>query len=449
MNVKHRRSENRHFPVCEELVRGELKATISLHQVEGREIPCWCYKTEGLAAYEQREVAFVLVRKRGDRPESYPREPLKFLRMLLEAVKEGSTVDVGGASAIDDNLTMLGFAGVGFVEAPAVGGLAMIGFTQAEVEALERFGTQRVFSLIGKAGRHFPTPYWSTRGRKSSISLKNMEASVLNTVMRIHDSGFSAFRENSRIQLRARRDERWLATSMTLRDTPVDMTFALLTELHPSCDGELNWEPGQGQPAGALKPGSEGARMGGSFVVIRPGQAEDSAQIVEDGYVLGFKQESWDRLRNAILTNEALSLETCELGWDAIQLPEGVEAFEVPVEREERRSWRRRIMLRESPEQLLEKIENGRLMGFIATIEFAVSDVFRADSSIGQLRVLCKLVEKTPPIFELVSRGLISNASMEKLAAELDILPGPHFEKGPVSFMVEFDIGVRQNEMTA
>ena len=320
MNVKHRPSDKRHFPVHEELVKGELKATISLHQVEDRGISCWCYKSEGLAAYEQREVAFTLVRRPGERPETYPREPLKFFRMLLEAVKEGSRVDVGGASAIEDDVTMLGFGGVGFIEAPAVGGLAMIGLTREEVEAFELYGMQRVFSLIGKAGRCFPAPYWSARGRKSSISLKNMEASVLNTVMRIHDSGFSVYRENARIMLRARRDERWLATSMTLRDTPVDMTLALLTELHPSCDGELNWELGQGQPAGVMKPGSEGLRVGGSFVVIRPGQAEDSAQIVEDGYVLGFKQESWDLLRDAILTQKTLSLETCELGWEKCRL---------------------------------------------------------------------------------------------------------------------------------
>jgi hypothetical protein len=437
MNVKHRRSGKNHFSVHEELVLGELKATIFLHQVEDRAMPCWCYATEGFRRYKHREIAFTLVRKPDEKVEDYPKEPLEVFQKLYRDAKDGWKVTVGHITPLEGE-GMLGFAGVAFLDTQGAGGLAMIGLLSEELKCIEEFGAQRMFSLLGKAERFFPAPYWTERGRPSRGSLKEMESSVLYTVKRIHESGFCVFREAGRVVMRARLGYDSNAALRRIADPPRDQPLALLTEMHPDCDGALKWDAGLIIPSASVAPGSKGARICGSFVVLRPNQPEDSARILEDGYVLALTAPNWERMREALMGKKDLVLPTCELQW---------------TEQEDQwpaRSWRRRMMVKagDSEEQMLTKVEPRLLAGLIGNIEQEVLDVFQGDWSIGELRVMVEIESKQMPRYQLERKGALDDVSMRRLAEQLQNIPGP-FVKETISFMLEFDIGVRRGKGTA
>lgn len=390
----------------------------------------------------------MLVRKEGERVGDFPREPFEFFRKLLRGAKDGHTVNVGDVVRVG-GAGLLGFPGLAFLDTQGAGGLVMIGLTEEEMKGHLEFGVQRVLSLMNKAEQFYPAPYWTERRRASRICMKDMEASILHTVTRIHNTGLSAYRESSRIVLRIRAGRRTDALLRTLREVPEDVPVALLAEMHPSCDGQLKWVPGQTVPAASTPAGSKATRLCGSFVVLRPDQPEDSARILEDGYVLALTPRRYKLLRKAILAQEDLVMPTCELAWiedDDVPLPIPVEEF--PAAMGTRRSWRKRIMLGQSQEQTNEAASPEWLMGLITSIEIAVAAVFSEDASVGKLRVGVRLKPMEMPIYQLDRKGQMNDAVMKRLWQELQIL-ATFPVKSTIDFSVEFDIGVRTKEAKA
>jgi hypothetical protein len=159
---------------------------------------------------------------------------------------------------------------------------------------------------------------------------------------------------------------------------------------------------------------------------------------LEDGYVLALTAPNWERMREALMGKKDLVLPTCELQW---------------TEQEDQwpaRSWRRRMMVKagDSEEQMLTKVEPRLLAGLIGNIEQEVLDVFQGDWSIGELRVMVEIESKQMPRYQLERKGALDDVSMRRLAEQLQNIPGP-FVKDTISFMLEFDIGVRRGKGTA
>ncbi len=385
----------------------------------------------------------MLVRKENERVGDFPREPFEFFRKLLRFAKDEQTVNVGDVTRVGGG-GLLGFPGVVYLDTQGAGGLVMVGLTEEEMQAHMEFGVQRVLSLMNKADRFYPAPYWTERKRESRICMTDMEESVLHTVTRIHNTGLTAYRESSRIMLRIRTGRKTDALLRTLREVPEDVPVALIGEMHPSCDGQLKWVPGQTVPSASTPPGSKATRLCGSFVVLRPDQPEDSARILEDGYVLALTPRRYKSLRKAILAQEDLVMPTCELAWiEDDGVPEAPPADEFPAAIGTTRSWRKRIMLKQTQAETNEAVPPDRLMGLITSIEMAVAAVFRDDASVGELRVAVRLRPMELPIFQLDRKGRMNDAVMREIWQELQILPTIP-TNSTIEFSVEFDIGVRK-----
>jgi hypothetical protein len=75
----------------------------------------------------------------------------------------------------------------------------------------------------------------------------------------------------------------------------------LLTDIDPSANGCLVWEPGQHQPEAITPPGSDGSRLCGCFAMFVPGQAENDVQVFEDGIALMLTDDAWAEIRQALV----------------------------------------------------------------------------------------------------------------------------------------------------
>src|SRR5262249_54050927 len=145
--------------------------------------------------------------------------------------------------------------------------LGMIGLTEDEVAAFQDFGATRVLSILGKAERFYPTPYWTERNRPSRMS-PDWRNSILAKIAHISGSGFRVFKEGNRIILRAHAGVVAQRTTEALRSLPPNVPLALLAEIDPSADAALVWQPGQSEPHAITPPGGQGRRLCGSFVIL-------------------------------------------------------------------------------------------------------------------------------------------------------------------------------------
>jgi hypothetical protein len=86
---------------------------------------------------------------------------------------------------------------------------------------------------------------------------------------------------------------------------------ALLTDLDPTANACLHWEPDQaGGPAAITPPGSDGSRPCGCFVLFVPAQKEDEVRLFEYGMSLLFTDRSWKAVQKALQKDRTLSLST-------------------------------------------------------------------------------------------------------------------------------------------
>ena len=119
---------------------------------------------------------------------------------------------------------------------------------------MKAFGFTRVLARLGQAYSDYPYPSWFDPTRASLPFAEMMQKSVLNQVNRIKVRGarVSVSREKNQIELRITRKVGQFLHEQ-LSQFPSDAVIALLTQLDPTANGCLVWEPGQSQPA-AITP---------------------------------------------------------------------------------------------------------------------------------------------------------------------------------------------------
>jgi hypothetical protein len=433
------------------VVAGELNCAVYLHElnVTSGVLPCWSYVTEGLVRYGQREVIFTLVRETEERPDSYPRDPVDFFRSLHGLSKQGRYVGPGGYTWISGP-DLVGFHGVTYLEPewrpPDISSpgdwLAALGLTADELAAIREFGSARVQSILGKVERFYPAPYWTRRNRPSCFSTDSMKLSLLSGTPLVGDSGFSVFRQQGRIVLRARSDGAE-NTRMALASIPPDKPLGFLTQLDSAADGALVWLPGQTQAEAITPPGSKGQRICGSFVFFLPGREADGGQLLEDGYVLHLTSQSWGALRNAILNRVDLETGVFNLHWTPAGSKEYLPRHDVAETPSSGQVRLQRIVLLQSNEESSAAITADSLAAFARCVEDEVRKVFSGGATEGRLRVTVKIGLKREGEYELANQGEFEQPSLQLLWDELQKLTPPPVNKS-VGFAVEFAIGNRK-----
>ncbi len=330
----------RTFPPVEALP-GQLVVRVVAHHVPAgpRSYACWTYISEGLSRVGQEELVFTLRRRRGEAEDAFPTDPIMFFRQVYSLAEQKRIVGPWAYTVFGSPRGFLGFTQhIGFAYArpealpgvelpPLESSLALTLLLPTEAEVVERVGPYRILSLLGIKNRYYPYPSWSDRDRAPVADVRSFELSQLSKLPALTCHGASvrtripnaptaipgsrdrtAARTDDAIELRLPRG-RGAELANTLRSLGTSSALTLRTDPDPQSDVRLVWEPGQTEPLTITPDGSLAGLMTGGFLMCVFGSGiSDGARVIEDGFALTCGSESWQRILNAVATEESMDL---------------------------------------------------------------------------------------------------------------------------------------------
>lgn len=302
------------FPVHFELVPGKLGAKVHFHEIDtpSGSLPCWTYTTKGLLAHGQKELIFTLRCEPHEPVNTFPDDPLHLFTFINQLAQNGQLVDAGGVSQFGEK-NFLGRHLAYIPSQPLQGepvqnpAIVPILVTEDEAVAVQEFGITRLMSRLGFVSRHYPCPPWSNRTRPGLSFEHTRQKSILARVARFHAPGVRIVRENQRVVLRITPQARE-PLQRHLAQSPKNTPIALLTDIDPTANACLVWEPGQPVPTAITPPHSDGSRLCGCFVLFVPAQKEEEIRFIEDGFSLLLSNRSWSAVRKALMKKRALTI---------------------------------------------------------------------------------------------------------------------------------------------
>lgn len=353
-----------------EVIPGKLIVNVFAHTLDAPSgpVPCWSYVSEGFWPLGQKEIVFTVMRREGEARDAYPRDLLELYAVVHQLASEGRLVDVGHVTTLGGTglLGRRSFLGVlytppqilrdVYVGAPWL--MALI-LTAGEIAVAQQQGVVRIMAMLGKHYRYFPTAPWIDRDREELCSPDSMAASIVARSPRLSlyaasvrlesqavsweertgpgvlvERTFTFAPGKQRIVLRLHpRAAAPLKKAMT--DLPADSVLTLLVGPDPGAPTCLAWEPGQQQPFAISIPSVEGEHLAGNFITFLPQQEEDGGIMLEDGFAVFLRDESWQRIRAALVGGEPISLPVAsgeKMGLEIIWLPELDPDFVNPLE---------------------------------------------------------------------------------------------------------------------
>jgi hypothetical protein len=361
---------------CEAVIPGELTVSIHAHTLTAPSgpVPCWTYVSDGLWPLGQKEIVFTVQRRAGEAKEAYPRDLFQLYAIIHRFAADQQLVDVGGCTTLNHDAALLGrkgFAGVLYcppqllndvrIPAPSLTALVLTG---NELAAAQQHGAVRMMATLGRRHRYFPTAPWADRDRDELASPEDLEQSLLAKVSRVTIHAASVRLESevksesgqpapgpggnkgfalgeSRIVLRLRPAAAAILKELSTQFS-ADSTFALIVGPDPSAQACLSWEPGQKDMFGISAPDGAGGLFAGNFILFLPEQQEDGGQVLEDGFLMHLRDSTWERIRKALATGQALSIPSAP-GKSALEIiwaPELDADFVDPLESQVKGGWR-------------------------------------------------------------------------------------------------------------
>jgi hypothetical protein len=270
--------------------------------------PCWTYVSDGLWPLGQKEILFSVARRPGE--ASYPRELLLFYAELHQLASKHRLVGHGDITQLgSDGPSLLGdFRGVVYTAAPDLPGVRVAAphltgvlVKAEELQAVASLGSTRLLGRLGQRARYYPFPPYAERGRPTLMSPH--EESLVAKTQSFHAATATVWQdEKARVKLRLREAVRQLAK------IPPERPLTLLTGIDPESSAALVWSPGQKAPAAITAGHETGPHLAGSFVMFVPQQDEDGAQMFEDGFAVFVRDQTWKRLRQALVDGKPLSV---------------------------------------------------------------------------------------------------------------------------------------------
>lgn len=287
------------------------------------------YVTRGLAAHGQPELVLNVTLREGESGASVLPDPRSFFQAIYGLAKSGAGVSPGGFSQFG-NPGFLGdarFIGVMYQEAgageaaqaeaePRQGRgpspqLAVIALTQEEMQAVMETGGSRLMAALGRMYRYYPGPFWNERGRASAVSAATLEQTILVKIARWGCAGLYVRKDGDRLLLQLPRSQsQEIERFLPLLDQ--EQPSALMAQIDPAANACLTWAAGDQALVAIAPPGSDGSRLAGLFVALLPNQASDLMRVVEDGFLLGLRADSFRAVRDALAKQATLSLPLAE-----------------------------------------------------------------------------------------------------------------------------------------
>lgn len=297
-------------------VDGRLELAFSSHEhVEGRAGSFLSVVTNGLEKQRQREIVLTLALTEAMHGAEVMHELVRFFTGVYAWAREGQVVNAGDLTRFGER-ALFGRprAGLVYAESRPIArvdfpeqALAALWVDANEIELASAFGAQRVLGRLGELYRQFPYPLFSELER-ASVAATGEGASVLSKVARVRAPGIAFVVEDERLRVKlARSDKRELAHA--LMNLPQnEAPFALMVRPDARANAILVWHPGQGEPAAITQPGADASRTTGGFLLLTPGARVDEARMLEDGYALSLRSESWGAVGSALRQERAASL---------------------------------------------------------------------------------------------------------------------------------------------
>jgi|GEM_PF-1689845 len=300
------------FPLHEVLIEGKLQLHIYAHEIapKGASFMCWSFLTEGYWAHQHREILLTLQIPQGIGPNQYPRIYSKVFIEFYELISRGQKADTWSFSSFV--VKMLGYQGFTYIPVdPQVGielkspTMAAIPLYPVEMEAMNTLGPARVLAQLGRLEQYYPIPFWTDLDRKP-LPLEFMAESILIDMPSalLTEASFTFSKEHLTIRLKPSAVK---AFQQIFTMLPENQVLILLTSIDPSADSCFVWGPGQDKPH-AISLGSTTQATTGCYLGFVPEQAHFELKAVEDGMMCLLPTPAWTELRNALLSQENVSI---------------------------------------------------------------------------------------------------------------------------------------------
>lgn len=460
------------FPMQFELIPQKLRARVYLHEIDSKDgcVPCWSYVTDGLWKQGQKELIFTLRRELNEQPRAFPDAPLHFFQQISQLAEKGRQVNEGDFTEFG----AAGFLGCSdwrallYIPAqPLVGVempsplLAAILLTHEELEVLKNLGVTRVIAHLGRAYNYYPCPPWSERSRTSLVSMSTMQESIVARVPRLRGSGIRVSQEANHIFLQLLPEAGEFLRSK-LDQFPLNIVLALLTELDPTANACLVWQPGQVNPEAIASPNSQGSRISGCFIAFVPQQAEDKGQVFEDGFIMLLTDTSWILIRQAIKSGNSIFVPATTNGlsfsleWipQTYQNPIDGLSYEAeggwyhysPNSSQDRMSDEPvrmgEMILLTSESELAARVRVNELAGYTLAIEKSVKEHFTGvEQRAGQDLLLEFKIQSDDQVkLGMALRPWTDSNHLNELSQCLLRLPSPEVNQGSIRFQVVFKL---------
>lgn len=302
-----------HYPIKLGIIANKLAVSIYLHNmvVAGKSVPCWSYVSDGLISLKQKETIFTLQARDGEDTRQFPTQPLQLFVLIYKSAAQQKLVSAGDVLPLGEK-GLYSFPAMALVppvvDIPNVTFsrpmLSVILLTKEELVVAQSFGLTRVISRLGYEQKRFPCHGANARGRRSVNWQAVVQKSVIKNVPRTPVKQASVYLfGGDQVVLNLPAALR-MAMGNAFKKHPPNKPISLLMALNPSHEGCLVWLADSGATEMHMKPAATGESIDGSFILLEPGQMNDGAAILEDGFSMQFTPPNWALFVNAIAAGQ-------------------------------------------------------------------------------------------------------------------------------------------------
>jgi len=300
------------------------KYTIHFHDISmqipsPRAYKCVTFVTDGMRQVGQQECMLTCIWSPGITLEGLKGQVFQLLKVIYEYAAKGVIATHGSQSNFGGGFITSNVRGVLYAEVdralvsslipdgildPKVSYLSVITLSSLEFDMYSIAGETRVLALLGNYYRTYPYPFWSDPGRQCVIGNYDLNNEILGSIskIRLKDCTTKLQKLDDTVILRIL-DKDCAKLTESFDKLAASQAIAIITGIGHREDCHLVWYPDANQ--GGLRvigaPNSKGQHIGGSYLIIAPGDfKENKIVIMVDGFSLFINQETFSEIRARI-----------------------------------------------------------------------------------------------------------------------------------------------------
>jgi len=294
---------------------GKFASEIPTAEIPLPSSKCRSYLTRGLKQLKHREIMFVLPAREDRVAAGFEQDALNLPRLIYAFARDGHLVDSGDVSAFSENaLFGVPYCGIAYLEptdgpGPRVPDDALVALflRPEEVSAARIANAYRAAAWLALAYRIFPYPQFSDPMRPAAVPPDLGESLLTKIPLLRATTQARAFLWNKTLTLRM--NPGFLDNlGSALAQTGLDPCLAVITGHLPQADARVVWlKKGDCLPI-IGRVGSTASTLEGGFVALLGQRAADEALVVEDGFAVQLRSNSWSAINEAITARSVVEI---------------------------------------------------------------------------------------------------------------------------------------------